>query len=310
MNFGFSPPKIPIQMQAALAAGMGNSTRLDMAISAWMGSVTLPSLTMSAGPLLQMNLALGMFDLFDLPKLKLQLEMAITSFAKHVWPHLSFLARINLKAVLQLAAIARLQLALDGLKINLAATLGSGAPTSISARAKFALTPPQIKMGQMLLALPIALKFQETLGSFGHMKSHFSAMAKMQLALPKFAISIPLMMKLALALEAIATIKAAFGADAMTPAGLSRIAARLRLYMGLPLPSPLPPLALAAKLPALPTLDSLKIAASSGPSSFRLQLPSIPIMAQINAMMAIKATLPIEIPINACGAGACPLGGT
>lgn len=299
MRLQFTPPTIPLQMQAALALGMGNSTRLDMSIAAWMGSVKLPNIMLSAGPLLQMNLALGLFDLFDPLKLQMQLNTALGSFHANIWPKVAFLAKINIRPILQLAIIARLQLALDALKINLSAA--AGMPSSAAMTARFALKPPQITMGQMLLALPIALKFQAQLGGFGAMSSYFSAMAR--IPMPKLAISIPLMLRLALVLEAILAIQAAFGINALSSGGLSQIAAKLKLYMGLPLPSPLPPLDLALKLPALPSLPDLQMAASSAPSSFHFQMPAIPIMAAINAVLALNATL--KLPLDACSPGAC-----
>ncbi len=304
MRLQFTPPTIPLQMKLGLALGLGSSTRLDMSMAAWMGSVSLPNIMLTPGPLLQMNLALGMFDLFDLPKLQAQLQMASDSFYTNVWPKIAFLAKINFMPILQLAAIARLQLALDKIGVNLAA--GYPAPSSASMNLRFALTPPQVHMGQMLLALPIALKFQAALGGFGAMTSYFNAMAGLKMPTLGLGLSFPLILRLALVLEAIMTIQAAFGIDALSSSGLSQIAATLKLYLGLPLPSPLPPLDLAMKLPDLPSLPDLQAAAGSAPSSFALQMPAIPIMVAINAMVALNATL--NLPLNACSGGACPFG--
>ncbi len=309
MRFNFTPPTIPLQMKLGLMLGLqGDSLRLDAGISAWMGSVALPSLSFNPGALLQLQLAMGMFDLLDLPKLQAQLALAANSITHNIWPRLSFLLSLNLTPILQLALIARLQLALAKLNLDLTAGYPGGPNAHMIRIRPFQLRPPQITMGKLLLGLPFALQLQAQLGGPARASSHFSAMAR--LSPPKFGlgISIPLLLKLAMILEAIMTIRLAFGIDALSSDGLSRIAAMLKLYLALPLPSPMPDLSLDLMLD-LPSLPALQAAWSSAPSSFSLSLPSLglPIMLSLSAMVALQATLGLNL--DACGPGACLLGG-
>ncbi|MEM9146859.1 MAG: hypothetical protein AAGC57_11720 [Pseudomonadota bacterium] len=306
MNLKFSPPKIPLQMHAALSLGGGGSLRLDMQIAAFMQSLRLPSFSLNGGLMAQLKIALGMFDLFDIPKLMLQLKMGTESLQAHALPALSFLAKLNLSALLQLAMVARLQLALDALKINLAAGMPP-VPTSFSFNPHFALKPPQLQLGTMILGIPIAMKFSETLGvPVNRMSSHFAALAKIKP--PQLGISVNAMLKMCMALDAIATIQAAFGANALSPSGLSGIAAKLKLYAGLPIPDiPLPPLALNAKLDGLPSLDALSAGVGALPAGgLTLQLPNIPILPMLNLMAALNACINLNFP-GACKGG-CPFG--
>lgn len=308
MNFSFTPPTIPLQMSAALAIGGGGSMRLDMAIAAWMQSLKLPSIKLNGGLFAQLKIAMGMFDLFDLPNLNAQLALGAQSLKANVLPSLQFLAKLNLSAVLRLAMIARLQLALDALKINLSAGMPTP-PGTFSFNARFALTPPKIMLGQMILAIPIALGLSAKLGvpatSLG---SHFSALAKIKP--PSIGISMPMMLKICMALDAIATIKLAFGINAMTSAGLSQIAAKLRLYAALPMPNiPLPPLALMMKLDGLPSLPDLKAGAGAIPASgLSVSLPVIPILPHLTLMATLAATLNLNFPGGPCGPGGCMFG--
>ncbi|MEO0992594.1 MAG: hypothetical protein AAFX62_02175 [Pseudomonadota bacterium] len=305
MNLSFTPPTIPLQMNAALALGFGNSMRLDMAIALWMQNLRLPSLKLNGGLMAQLKIALGMFDLFDLPKLQAQLALGVQSLKANALPKLAFLAKLNLAAVLQLAMVARLQLALDALKINLSAWAPT--PTMSMRIAPFALKPPQLVMGQMLLGVPIALKFSETLGvPVSRLGSHFRALASIKP--PSLGISVQAMMKICMALEAIMTIKAAFGVNALSPAGLSSIAAKLKLYAGLPLPV-IPPLNLQAKLDGLPSLPDLKLGAGAlPPSGLSLQLPQIPILPTLNLLATLAITLNANFNISPCGPGGCAFG--
>lgn len=307
MKFNFTPPTIPLQMNAALALG-GGSMRLDMAISAWMQSIKIPSIMLNGGLMAQLNIAMGMFDLFDLPSLEAQLALGAQSLTTNAWPALQFLASLNLSAVLRLAMIARLQLALDALQIN----LGAGMPpptSSIALNAKFALTPPQITLGHMMLGIPVALALSAKLGvPVTQMGSHFHALAKIKP--PSIGISMPSILKICMALNAIATIKAAFGLDAMTGAGLAKIAATLRLYAALPMPDiPLPPLALAMKLDGLPSLPDLQAGAGAiPPGGLHLSLPMIPILPHLTLMATLAATINLNFPGGPCGPGQCAFG--
>ncbi len=308
MKFNFSTPQIPIQMKAALALGLpGDTARLDLKVAALLGSVKMPNVKLSAGPLLQIKLAMGTFDLLDLPKLQMQLAVAMNSFAAHYWPKLAFLARLNMTPILQLAMVARLKLALDAIKFNPAAG-AMPARSSFTAVPKFALKMPQIHMGQTMLAIPVALQLQETFGSFAKAHSHFAAMARMPMPTLAAGLTLPMMLKIAAILDALAVIQEAFGVNAMTPGGLSQIAGLLKLYAGLPMPSPLPPIELVEKLPSIAPFENLSATtgALAGASGLKFQLPGIPVMAAINAALALKATL--GLPVNACGAGACPFG--
>lgn len=307
MNLAFSPPKIPLAMNAALVLG-GGSTRLDMMISAWMQNIRIPSIYMNGGMMAQLKIALGMFDLFDLPKLEAQLALGAQSLKKNAMPSLAFLAKLNLAAVLKLAAIARLQLALDQLKIN----LGTGmppVPPNFTFNPKFALKPPEVNLGHMMLGVPVALNFAETLGMpVRRLPSYFMAMAKIRP--PTLGFPISMILKICMALNAIATIKAAFGINALSPSGLSHIASKLQLYAALPIPAiPLPPLALQAKLEGLPNLDDLRLAAGAIPKAgISLALPPIPALPAMALMATLNATIGLNFPAAPCSAGNCAFG--
>lgn len=301
MNLAFSPPTIPLQMNAALAikASFPPPLRLDMQLAALLPK--LPNVTLGAGApaLMQLKLAMGLFPIFDLPKLQAALTVAAQSFNANVTPMLKFLMQIKIVPLLKLALIARLQLALDALKINLAAGLPP-IPAGASV-AKFKLTPPQVGKLHLVLGLPIALQFAETLGTpVAKLPAFFKALASLKLP----SINLNLMMRISMVLDAIATIQAAFGAAALTPAGLSAIAAKLKLYAALPLPALLPPLDLHLKLAALPPLPSIHAALKAPAVS--LSLPMIPWLPTLSAMVALNLGLGATFPLTvSCP---CPFG--
>ena len=300
MNLAFSPPKIPLQMTAALGlhASFPPNMRLDMRLAAMLPS--LPTISLGAGgpALMQLHLAMGMFPLFDLPKLQAALNLAATSFKANVTPMLKFLMQIKIVPLLQLAMIARLELALAALNINLAAGFPSFPSVPIP---KFALTMPQIGKLKLLLGLPIALQFSEMLGiPLAKLPSFFKALATLKVP----TINLNLMMRISLVLDAIATIQLAFGAAALTPAGLAAIAAKLNLYASLPLPALLPPLNLHLMLAGLPTLPAIQAALAA--PAISLNLPMIPWLPMLNAMVALNLGLNATFPLTvSCP---CPFG--
>ncbi len=302
MNLAFSPPTIPIQMNAALAIGASFPSfppRLDMQLAAMLPK--LPSINLGLGgpALMQLKLAMGLFPIFDLPKLQLALDMAAQSFAANVKPMMQFMMQLKVLPLLKLALIARLQLALDALKINLAAGMPSMPTGSSSIIAKLALTTPQIGKLNLMLGLPIALQFSETLGMpVGKLPSFFSALARLKLPAAMLNLNLNLMLRISLVLDAIATIQAAFGPAALTPAGLASIAAKLKLYASLPLPALLPPLNLHMQLAALPPLPAIQAALKSPAISANLVLPSIPWLPTLSAMLGLSLGLNATFPLT------------
>lgn len=306
LSLAFSPPTVPLQLRAALALGLGSTPRLDMGIAAYFASIRLPSVALNGGLMAQLKLALPAFDLFDLPRLQAQLALAAASFNGTVLPKLGFLLRIRLAPLINLAAIARLSLALPAVGLSFGSAGIPPLPPRLNLR--FALTPPLVKLGHMLVGIPVAFKLAETFGSgragFTGLHAHLSAMAR--IAPP--TINLALMLRLALVLDCIATIRAAFGINALTPSGLASIAASLRAWLALPLPNPMPNLMLAPKIDLLPPLPDIKLGAAMAGSSFTLALPHIPLMASLSAVLALQANFAAVFGVGLCPAGACTFG--
>lgn len=329
MRFSFTPPTIPLQLRLAAAMPqLGDPERMDIRINAAIQNMRLPTIsvmTPPSGPLIaiaaQLKIAGGVFTIDDLPKLEAELKQSAYTINRFLLPRLKLLMRFNPLPVIQLAAVARLKLAIDPIEFAAMTDPANTAPHRFSFATSFtppALTPPKLKLALALSGIPTLLSVAESLnmsladpGVPGAFLGRLNALASLQMP----ALDLPMgeLLTLAAILDSLAVIKEAFGDDAMTPKGLSSIALSLNTFMRLPLPSPLPNLALAESLALLPPLDNVKIgatAAGAHPQSlagFRFTPPKIAIMPFISLVLALRASLNgyLKIdPLDFCG-GSC-----
>ncbi|MEM9050142.1 MAG: hypothetical protein AAGC92_15660 [Pseudomonadota bacterium] len=327
MNFRVTPPRVPLQMKLALAAGMAiDAERADFRINAGLETLQLPSVALGSklfSLAASLNIAGGAFTLDDLPKLEVQMRQTAHSFNSAIWPKLSFLTRINPMPVINLALIARLALQLKALKIDPMNPTGMAPPPAIPAHVMaFRLSPPKLAAVKLAIGLPPLFKLAEKMNiplgdpvGPSALSNRLGLLAG--LTPPKLVVAWPQALKLAMVLEALAKIKEAFGPDAMTPGGQTRIAAMLKTWMRLALPVPMPALALSEKLALLPKLEDVKAgtALASHPALAAMAgftPPKLAIVPFLNVMVALRAAmgLKLEVPTSDClicsGLGAAP----
>ncbi|WP_299963748.1 hypothetical protein [uncultured Roseobacter sp.] len=324
-SFSMALPQVPLQMQLALAfPAITPENRLDMALSAYLGNLNLPTLSLPSGGLFQIapQLALiaGTFPLMDLPALELSLQQMGDTLVTNVWPLTGWLASLKLGPLLNFALAARLVLDLRALGIDaFAMDYTMPAVQYPGHHFRMSLPRPQLHMARILMGLPSLFSLTETFqlptlgenGSFPGMMSALQGLAGIKP--PKLGISLPQLSKLALVLNALATIKLAFGDIGLSGAGLAPIRAMMRFWGALPFPMPpMPALALHADLDALPSLDSVQLGASMAtPAMFApimgFSMPQIGFLPVANLMLGLGASLQIVLdmePLDACSL--CP----
>lgn len=312
------PPPLALRMVAAFPA-LAAEPRLDIAIAAGM-AMKLPDIALGGGPLMAigmtLSMAVGSFALDDLPMLEMQMAQAGESFQRNIWPRLGWLTTLKVQPLLNMAIVARLVLDLSAMGLDPFA-MGAAPPAPMMHSARFSLSSPKLAMARLLAGLPmlgammpaLALPPLGETGALPALGNRLNALAG--LTPPSLAIPFPVMLKLAMALESLATIRMAFGD--VSPATFQRLDAMLRMWSTFPLPLPLPLLPLAARLAALPPLETIRLGeAMAGRMGAVLATPFTPpklaILPFLNVMLALQAGLKLAVnlePFDQCALCPC-----
>jgi hypothetical protein len=309
--------KLPsVNVKLAMAAQASAAAKLDAKLALGLVGTAnaLPNIqaAFGGGGLMQLAATLkvvaGTYNLMDPIKLSEQLAVSAGSVAKLPPATFTAVAKLDMAAMIKLAAVARLiiQLKLDGLdplKADFSEQVMARANAAASyANAQAALTPPMRMKLQLAAGLPTLIKACETLNvPLGDpsavapmLQARLSALAKV--VPPTFPVSLKLVLKAAAVMEAMATISEAFGPAALSPATASTFMAKLTATLSasaaaninvklIPPPIPIPP------------IEDIKLGEKITGSSFMrlnatgLTPPKINILPPISAMIALKATL-------------------
>lgn len=311
-----TPPAISAKLKALAALSVGNDPeRADLKLA--LIAPRLPNVTVAVGgPLAQVSAMLAMpgpFSFGDPVKLAAELQVMANSLNSHVAPGLKASLNIDIAAVMQLAATARLMMTLkaqglDPLEADFSAQVGAMvAARSTMPTVGFALTPPQLANIKLIAGLPPLINACAALGiplgdpaAAGMLSAKLGALAS--LTPPTLSLSASAALKVAAVVNAVATIIAAFGADAFTPAGQSRISFMAQAVASLNVAIPMPPLDLG-KIEPLPPFDDVvmgeQIAGSSAinVALFGVKPPVISISATVSVMVALQAALSAAVAI-------------
>lgn len=324
-SFSMALPQVPLQMQLAVALpAITPDDRLDMQISAYLGNLNLPTLSMPSAGLFQIApiLALvgGTFPLMDLPALELSLQQMGDTMMAHIWPRLGWLTSLKIGPLMNFALAARLVLDLRALDIDpFDFSYTMPAVSYPGHHFRMSLPRPQLNMARIMLGLPSLFSLTGTFqlpslgaaGSFPGMMSAMHGLASVRP--PQLGISLPLLNKLALVLSSLATIQMAFGDMGLSGAGLAPIRAMMRFWGAMPFPMPpMPALALNAQLDALPSMESIQLGASmASPAIFApmmgMSMPQIGFLPVVNLMLGLSASLQLVLdmdPLDPCSL--CP----
>lgn len=322
MNFRFTPPKLPLMLNAALAipplADEAFNEKLALQVQGF------PMMTLKAGVFgtislaQKIKLALPALTIDGIPALEADLQNEADTFRKNVWPHLRFLTNFKMQPLLALSLAARLHLNLEKLLgiDPLRADLGE-VPKAITHRFNASMSLPPIPKMRLIAslspAIDLANQWDLDLGDRetpNIMSNRLMAISKIRP--PSFQIPFPLLLKLSAMLEQIAVIQEAFGPDAMSPEGLRNISARLKLYNRFALPIPPIPFPLQAnfKIPP-PELPDLATGLKS-PPGFASGLTTLPMRLSIapvlDVMIALRLSMNLALdiePISPCKTCAC-----
>jgi hypothetical protein len=325
-------PPIPLSMKLALALpALTPENRLDMQIAAGFNPASLPNIDFGGGPLAQIAMTLslmgGTFALDDLPLLEFQMAQAAASITQNIWPRLGWLASLKTQPLINYSLVARMVLDLSALGIDpfdVSSFPGMPEGGASMGSFRFVLTPPHLRMANLLAGLPLLMQMNEALalppfgeaGAVSALNNRLSVLA--QLTPPSLAIPMPVLTKLALVLNSLATIQGAFGEDAFSPATLNRVRMMLSLWGQFSIPFPLPALALNAKLDPLPALEDIRLGERlAGSMSFafaegHFSPPQLSIAPFMNVVLALGGSLQMALdmaamePFDMCAL--CPCG--
>ncbi|XDA99847.1 hypothetical protein AB1M95_08095 [Sulfitobacter sp. LCG007] len=316
-------PPVPLSLKLAAALpALDPENRLDLQIAAGFDPALMPNLDMGGGGLaniaMMVSLMGGNFAIDDLPQLAAQLELAAESITRNVWPRLGWLTQLKIQPLIAYSVLARLVIDLREVGLDPFEAMEPPPETYFDSYS-LALTPPQLRMAQLMGGLPQILEMNAAFdlpplgetGALDAMANHLHGLAS--LTPPSLAIPLPLLQKLALVLEALATIEEAFGSDAFSPNMLSRIHAMLRLWSSFRMGLPLGALRLANTLELLPSFEDFQLGQSAASSTALAGLasvspPKLAIAPFLNVALALQGSLQVALdmePFDMCSLCPC-----
>lgn len=309
-------PSVPLSLKLAGAiARIDPEDRLDMRIEAGFSTMTMPNIQLPGiGAAIQLamalNLAVGNFQLDELPMMEMQMQQAAASIETNVWPKLGYLTTFKMQPLIQYAIVARQVLDLQEFGIDpIEMTTEPSVPVSHSF--DLALTPPQFQMAQIMGGLPALALMNESLSlpplgspdSFEAMSAVFAGLS--QLTPPNLVIPMPTLTKLALAMNSLAVIKEAFGDEPFSPVTMGRVEMMLQNWSRFGIPIPLEAMRLDAMLQTLPPMEDIQLgaemASDSGGSmsfarpTFNFSPPKLSIAPFLNVVLALQGSLQMTL---------------